>query len=103
MGSVQRVERAVGEHFADALCESEELTFVPFKSVKERDLQVRMYLEKLLISKHSFVDSPLGINRIIKNLTFSSNNKVKLMKDANIFCSQKANKRLSFSELSRVW
>ena len=61
--SVERVERTVGEYFADARCGGEELTFLPFIAVKEKDPYVRRYLEKLLISKHSFVDSPLGINR----------------------------------------
>ena len=44
-------------------CGTEELKFVPFMAVKEKSPYVRKFLEKLLISKHSFVESDLGMNK----------------------------------------
>ena len=61
--SVEVGNKAVGEHFCENKCGTEELKFVPFMAVKEKSPFVRKYLEKLLIAKHSFVESPLGINK----------------------------------------
>jgi hypothetical protein len=61
--SVEQGNNAVGEHFAAHRCGTEELKFIPFMAVKEKSPYVRKYLEKLLISKHSFVESDLGINK----------------------------------------
>ena len=61
--SVELGAKAMGEHFMQQRCGTEELKFVPFLAVKERNPYVRKYLEKLLISKHNFVESALGINK----------------------------------------
>ena len=61
--SVELGTKTVGRHFDDNNCGSEELKFVPFLAVKEKSPYVRKYLEKLLIAKHSFVESDLGINK----------------------------------------
>lgn len=51
--SVELRTKVVGEHFLEQWCGTGELNCVPF----------RKYLGKLLISKHYFVESNLGIDR----------------------------------------
>jgi len=48
--ATEKKNKAVGEHFAEQNCGTEELNFVPFMAIKEKSPYVRNYMEKLLIA-----------------------------------------------------